>query len=99
MAANGTKIVTMVDGLATDSPLRFISFIAIWLAKHVFLGSLEDGMSIRHFRLVIHIAKGQKLPLGPLYAHLDEFKSAYERSIGRCRMNTFVDAFFLQLLM
>ncbi|QHN85616.1 uncharacterized protein DS421_16g538910 [Arachis hypogaea] len=67
-----------VPAPAISSDLRGAAFVAYWLSKYVFLGPADECMSHGVFLLACLIARGERLPLAPmylgsLYTRLDQF--------------------------
>lgn len=50
--------------------MKVKAFLSYWLSRYVLLSRLEDSINTYVFPLAIHLAKGKKLQLVPLYLGL-----------------------------
>ncbi|QHO10701.1 uncharacterized protein DS421_15g491910 [Arachis hypogaea] len=93
-----------VPAPAVSSDLREAAFVAYWLSKYIFLGPADECMSHVVFLLACLIARGERLPLAPmyldsLYTRLDQFFLQPKIAHGRFPVLSFIDEIFLQLFL
>ncbi|OMO93094.1 hypothetical protein CCACVL1_06638 [Corchorus capsularis] len=83
-------------------PFQLQCFLLFWLARFVFPGNPEKGISAMLIPLAIHISKGLQLPLGPLYlgslyTRLDLLHEKIKTSMGAFEVVAFLDLPFIQM--
>ncbi|XP_017970371.1 PREDICTED: uncharacterized protein LOC108660633 [Theobroma cacao] len=81
---------------------ELVALLIMWLARYVFPSCPDDGISSSIIPYAIKIAKGMSFPLAPLYLgslyrRLDLYHSKTAESVGRYRVLTYVDVFFIHM--
>lgn len=90
------------DGLKKHVTVE--AFICYWLSRYILLSGPKDDINVYVFPLVVCIAGGKRLSLGPLYlrlmyATLDECMKNIIASVGPYGIVTLVNSAFLQIFL
>lgn len=85
------------EGLKKNVTVK--AFLSYWLSRYVLSSSLKDGINVYVFPFAVRLARGKKLPLGPLclgslYTCLDECIRNITPGMGRYDVVTYVDSAF-----
>lgn len=99
-----TWVSFFTNGPGVASEVRVEAMLSFWLSWYILPSGPKDGLNAFVFPLAIHLARGEKVALAPiflgsLFYRLDECVQSLVRSMGRYTVASYAQTAFLQMFL